>query len=1088
MKAEQFIHDGFFLLRTPSLPRAVARSVQELSDTVHVVQPTAVSAAREGTAWSTIAFSVSEALNRSEVRAAIHAASPSLFEELWGESKVHRESKKQDALAAASSYVVRMSTRAKPFGLFAGVSMGAVANETDLRTGSIADARATLRIEAPTCQRLISIARDILADLGRLIVARNPTLVQRGPDLHFYGENESGTTRRTIQRSRIVELMLREAREEISIGDLEDKLAARCSLAMRGRVRPVLQEALKSNLLCIVSRSTLDDEALLRELVSQLKDSEPASPYSEVFSQVVRSVDACKAVPVADCMRSAEELESRIALLVPLDHDETRRPAVYWDLQRGGEPTISSQLVSEIATSAELLATVTTHPRNARFEEFERRFLARYESRSVPLLDALDEFSGIVTLSEHDFGRYGANARLDTTRAIDSDEVRRTQMLATLLDRWHAIGTPSEAVVERSFGSAEVPTESLRLGSSFAVHATIFPIIVASNAVRALHVRSVITGNGCRTLGRFSGLDAKLCHAIQKHLDAAALDVAGSVHAEVCWLNSSRGANVLRRSFETSHVISVGPVSVSRRAGAIQLDDLYLQYRAGRLVLFSESLGAEVIPRLTSAFNFRLRCHPVFQFLSELSTASSVQSFSWHWGLMSRLARLPRVRCGNAIFAPGSWGLSDAQQLLLASAGRTERSSIVAKLRDELSLPEQVTVQEGEDELSIDLGEAECHDILARRARLPLPMRLCEDLSSALGALAYASDGNYAHELVIPFRTHTRGVTSLRSRQHAVAVLGRGHERRPLSAHSAFGGEWAFFRTYCNPSATHAVLRRVRASFAQFALLAETELLWFFVRYSEPEYHLRIRVKCSPRALWETVAVGIQDCIEALVSDKVLIRYDLASYEPEFSRYGGERGVALAERVFHLDSEFVVDMFGRSGIADGDPSDAMMMIGLDALLSAMVPAATDRILLLQSWSTSLTGVASTNDWFEPDLRRRLRLARPELDQFLSITDAAHSAIIPPETTQVSFQQAVANRFEHLTIALAGLRSTLGRDASNVAVNEFAMSVGHMYMNRVSGRASAGAEREVVRLLQRALMAREARAGRPLAWSNVEPAT
>src|SRR5579863_7028366 len=76
---------------------------------------------------------------RPEVMQALAIASPSLMQGL--ERLQQGERKKARVYAGLLRYLIRMSTRPTPFGLFAGVELGYFAECTDLRLGETAIAR-----------------------------------------------------------------------------------------------------------------------------------------------------------------------------------------------------------------------------------------------------------------------------------------------------------------------------------------------------------------------------------------------------------------------------------------------------------------------------------------------------------------------------------------------------------------------------------------------------------------------------------------------------------------------------------------------------------------------------------------------------------------------------------------------------------------------------------------------------------------------------------------------------------------------------------------------------------------------------------
>src|SRR5262249_57327315 len=81
---------------------------------------------------------------------------------------------------------------------------------------------------------------------------------------------------------------------------------------------------------------------------------------------------------------------------------------------------------------------------------------------------------------------------------------------------------------------------------------------------------------------------------------------------------------------------------------------------------------------------------------------------------------------------------------------------------------------------------------------------------------------------------------------------------------------------------------------------------WFFIRYGEPEWHLRLRLHGRPERLHAQVLPVLQAAAAPLLGDGRLWRLQLDTYQREIERYGGPEGMLLAERLFHADSAAVL--------------------------------------------------------------------------------------------------------------------------------------------------------------------------------------
>src|SRR5439155_6782281 len=92
---------------------------------------------------------------------------------------------------------------------------------------------------------------------------------------------------------------------------------------------------------------------------------------------------------------------------------------------------------------------------------------------------------------------------------------------------------------------------------------------------------------------------------------------------------------------------------------------------------------------------------------------------------------------------------------------------------------------------------------------------------------------------------------------------------------------------------------------------------WCCRRYGDPDWHLRLRIHGAPNRLLHETLPLLTRVTAPLLDTGELWRLQLATYEREVERYGGETGIRLAERVFHADSDAVLaivrDLTGDAG-------------------------------------------------------------------------------------------------------------------------------------------------------------------------------
>ena len=146
------------------------------------------------------------------------------------------------------------------------------------------------------------------------------------------------------------------------------------------------------------------------------------------------------------------------------------------------------------------------------------------------------------------------------------------------------------------------------------------------------------------------------------------------------------------------------------------------------------------------------------------------------------------------------------------------------------------------------------------------------------------------------------------------------------------GSDWLFAKFYAPYEQLTRLLIRDLADLIDMAENSGLARRWFFLRYSDPEPHLRIRWQGEPDLLLRHLLPQVNDFAEQLLGAGHISRLVLDSYDREIERYGGLAGVELCEDVFHADSSAVRRLLALPGhqLTDvGVASTAQLLAGLN---------------------------------------------------------------------------------------------------------------------------------------------------------------
>src|SRR5262249_23292773 len=126
---------------------------------------------------------------------------------------------------------------------------------------------------------------------------------------------------------------------------------------------------------------------------------------------------------------------------------------------------------------------------------------------------------------------------------------------------------------------------------------------------------------------------------------------------------------------------------------------------------------------------------------------------------------------------------------------------------------------------------------------MPGPDQLC----------ASGPDGPFTHEVIVPF---------VRSAPPPPQAPPASAPARPAGTPCAPrfppGSEWLYLKLFTGTATADQVLRRI-ATVLSWALTSGGADRWFFIRYGDPDWHLRLRIHGVPgRLLHETLPLLIR--------------------------------------------------------------------------------------------------------------------------------------------------------------------------------------------------------------------------------------
>jgi lantibiotic biosynthesis protein len=1057
------VPSGFFVLRTPLLPFTEVLAWGQGLQAPAVAEDPVVLDEAVATDRVQLRRRLEDIVTTPEFRDALFVASPSLAAAVDPWRKDPDSDKGRATERSLVSYVMRAAARPTPFGLFAGCTTGSIGARTRMRLGGMGRYRRTTRLDMDYLWTLAeAVERD--PDLrGEVEYRPNSSLYQVGDRLLFAEARQSraGRSYRLVAVEATPYLMQTLARARD--GARLDALAAALvdGDVTRADADEYLAELTDSQVLVADIRPQLTGAPPTDTLVAVLGRHEPTAELAHRLDEVAGCLTTIDADGIGV---PAERYRAAAAALngLPVTPEPSRFVQV--DLTKPtGEVTLGANVVSELLRGVEALHSLTRYRQHEGLRQFREQFSQRYETREIPLAQALDEENGI------GFERFGsptaeaapllAGLPLRRDHEKSAPWTRRDTFLLNKLTSALAAGS-GEITVEASEAAAIRDDGTPPLPDAFDVIASVMAdreqAIGRGDFRVVLHAAS--GPSGARLFGRFLHADDELRQLVQAHLAAEEALWPERAYAEVVHLPEGRIGNILCRPVLRGYEIPYLGRSGAPADRQLPLSDLLVSVQGERIVLRSRRLGREVVPRLTTAHNHIGRGLGVYRFLCALQYQQVVPGIQWDWGPLGLAPFLPRVLSGRVILSRARWNLGERDLAAFRETKGARMFAAVQRLRERLQLPRYVVLADGDNELLIDLDNVLSLEALAHELRGRASAPLVEMVPGPDQLCASGPEGPFTHQVIVPF---------VRSSPHPATQPADRPASPPCPRRFPPGSEWLYVKLFTGTATADKVLAHVARAVGS-SLAAGGADQWFFIRYGDPDWHLRLRVHGTPdRLLHETLPL-LHRVTAPLLETGHLWRIQLDTYEREVERYGGEAGIRLAERVFHADSDAVLAAVRQlTGDAGAELRWRVALRGIDLLFDDLGLTLDQKRAIARRARRGYEGEFGANGGFSREVSRRYRQERASVETLLD----PHQD--PPPELAASIQ-ALHQRSTAFESVAHELRALAHAGRLSVDLPELAMSLAHMHVNRMLRSAQRAQELVLYELLDRAYSSQAAR--------------
>jgi len=237
---------------------------------------------------------------------------------------------------------------------------------------------------------------------------------------------------------------------------------------------------------------------------------------------------------------------------------------------------------------------------------------------------------------------------------------------------------------------------------------------------------------------------------------------------------------------------------------------------------------------------------------------------------------------------------------------------------------------ESDNKLLLDLDFEPAQKILLEEIGKNPQVLLKEWVTQSYQPWVTDGEKSYVSELVVPIKSEV--VPHLTNKSVLAQEVKRVVMRVQPTIKRTFlpGDEWLYLKVYLNENVADEILVAVVHSMKEQARQAGQIKDWFFIRYMDPKFHLRLRFRTDSNN-YGILLDKLQQALRPYVDSGLIIRVQADTYDRELERYHPSL-IADCETIFGADSDFVLSWLAWAEGRDESQRYALATFSFDKLL------------------------------------------------------------------------------------------------------------------------------------------------------------
>ncbi len=255
------------------------------------------------------------------------------------------------------------------------------------------------------------------------------------------------------------------------------------------------------------------------------------------------------------------------------------------------------------------------------------------------------------------------------------------------------------------------------------------------------------------------------------------------------------------------------------------------------------------------------------------------------------------------------------------------------------------------------------------------------------------------------------------------------------------GDKWLYLKLYTGLKTADTLISALIGSLSSNFIDDNLADKWFFLRYNDPQFHLRWRISITNPEKIGTIIARVNKAIVPYLDNDMIYKVQVDTYKREIERYGAN-SIGILEQLFWHNSMLVCDYLSQTQDSEDEKNRWLFsMRAIDSFLNLFNYELDQKLRLLTIMANSYGKEFNINSALISQLSDRYRANKKEIFNFMSFTfdDAnAYDALLK-----------VYHQFNIRSTEGVNQILKLANDKQlAVSIDNLLISYIHMFMNRL----------------------------------------